>query len=226
MTDGRFEFGIGAGWMTTDYEQSGIPMDPPSVRIARLAESLEIMRAMWATGTRHVQRASTTDVPDASAVTAAADARRARPGHRRRQPAHPHAGRAPRRDRQHRAQPGGRPHRTRGGGRVRRREVRATACAGCARRRGSAPTTSSSSAGRWPCRSCRTRDEVVRVAGARCSTSRPDSCGPRPLALIGTVAEIVDTLRKRREELGFSYIVVHEAEMEALAPVIAELAGT
>ena len=30
----------------------------------------------------------------------------------------------------------------------------------------------------------------------------------------------------RREELGFSYIVVHEAEMDALAPVIAELAGT
>jgi hypothetical protein len=27
-------------------------------------------------------------------------------------------------------------------------------------------------------------------------------------------------------ELGFSYIVVHEAEMDALAPVIAELAGT
>ena len=50
VTGGRFEFGLGAGWMTTDYEQSGIPMDPPSVRVARLAESLEIMRAMWRTG--------------------------------------------------------------------------------------------------------------------------------------------------------------------------------
>jgi len=44
--------------------------------------------------------------------------------------------------------------------------------------------------------------------------------------LIGTAGAIVETLRKRREELGFSYIVVHEAEMDALAPVIAELAGT
>ncbi len=50
VTGGRFEFGIGAGWMTTDYAQSGIPMDPPSVRVARLAESLEIMRAMWRGG--------------------------------------------------------------------------------------------------------------------------------------------------------------------------------
>ena len=41
---------MGAGWMTTDYDQSGIPMDRPSVHVARLAESLEIMRAMWETG--------------------------------------------------------------------------------------------------------------------------------------------------------------------------------
>jgi alkanesulfonate monooxygenase SsuD/methylene tetrahydromethanopterin reductase-like flavin-dependent oxidoreductase (luciferase family) len=47
-----------------------------------------------------------------------------------------------------------------------------------------------------------------------------------PVALIGTVSEIIGTLQKRREELGFSNIVVHEAEMDALAPVIAELAGT
>ncbi len=47
-----------------------------------------------------------------------------------------------------------------------------------------------------------------------------------PIALIGTTGEIAETLQKRREELGFSYIVVHEGEMEALAPVIAELAGT
>ena len=50
VTGGRFEFGLGAGWMTTDYEQSGIPMDKPSVRVARLAESLAIIRAMWHDG--------------------------------------------------------------------------------------------------------------------------------------------------------------------------------
>jgi hypothetical protein len=54
----------------------------------------------------------------------------------------------------------------------------------------------------------------------------PDQLRAAPVALIGEVGEIVETLRKRREELGFSYVVVHEAEMDALAPVIAELAGT
>src|SRR6185437_15226905 len=51
MTDGRFELGMGAGWMTADYDQSGIPMAAASVRVARLAEGLEIMRAMWESGT-------------------------------------------------------------------------------------------------------------------------------------------------------------------------------
>src|ERR1700728_703123 len=50
VTGGRFELGVGAGWMTSDYELSGIPMEKPSVRVARLAESLEIMRAMWCDG--------------------------------------------------------------------------------------------------------------------------------------------------------------------------------
>jgi alkanesulfonate monooxygenase SsuD/methylene tetrahydromethanopterin reductase-like flavin-dependent oxidoreductase (luciferase family) len=54
----------------------------------------------------------------------------------------------------------------------------------------------------------------------------PEQLQAAPLALIGTVEEIVELLRRRRAELGFSYIVVHEAEMDALAPVIAELAGT
>ena len=33
LTGGRFELGIGAGWMTTDYEAAGIPLDRPGVRI-------------------------------------------------------------------------------------------------------------------------------------------------------------------------------------------------
>ncbi len=47
-----------------------------------------------------------------------------------------------------------------------------------------------------------------------------------PIVLIGTTGEIAETLRRRRERFGFSYVVVHEAEMQAFAPVVAELAGT
>ena len=47
LSGGRLEFGLGAGWMTTDYTATGIPLDPPSVRIARLEEALEVIRALW-----------------------------------------------------------------------------------------------------------------------------------------------------------------------------------
>src|SRR6185436_17706203 len=35
LSEGRLELGIGAGWMRTDYEQSGIPYDTPAVRVDR-----------------------------------------------------------------------------------------------------------------------------------------------------------------------------------------------
>jgi probable F420-dependent oxidoreductase len=47
-----------------------------------------------------------------------------------------------------------------------------------------------------------------------------------PFALVGTVNEITETLLRRRAELGFSYVVVGPAEIESFAPVVAALAGT
>ena len=41
-----------------------------------------------------------------------------------------------------------------------------------------------------------------------------------PFALIGTVDEIAGQLRQRRDELGFSFITVHEPYMTAFGPVI------
>src|SRR3984885_10817733 len=43
FSEGRVEFGLGAGWMTSDYDQSGITNDPAGVRISRIAESLGVM---------------------------------------------------------------------------------------------------------------------------------------------------------------------------------------
>jgi probable F420-dependent oxidoreductase len=48
LSDGRLELGLGAGWMTQDYRESGIPLDPPLERIARLAEALAVIRGLWA----------------------------------------------------------------------------------------------------------------------------------------------------------------------------------
>lgn len=47
LSGGRLEFGLGAGWMLTDYQAAGMPLDPPSVRIERLDEALGIIRALW-----------------------------------------------------------------------------------------------------------------------------------------------------------------------------------
>jgi probable F420-dependent oxidoreductase len=50
LSDGRLELGIGAGWMTADYEKAGIPLDRPGVRIARLAESITVLKGLLADG--------------------------------------------------------------------------------------------------------------------------------------------------------------------------------
>src|SRR5437867_3047613 len=46
-TGGRVEFGLGAGWKRSDYEETGIPYDRPGVRIDRMAEGLAVMKALW-----------------------------------------------------------------------------------------------------------------------------------------------------------------------------------
>jgi len=50
LSEGRLELGIGAGWMTVDYEKAGIPLDRPGVRIARLAESIAVLKGLFAPG--------------------------------------------------------------------------------------------------------------------------------------------------------------------------------
>src|SRR5207253_10380999 len=50
LSDGRLELGIGAGWMTADYEKAGIPLDRAGVRIARLAESITILQGLFTDG--------------------------------------------------------------------------------------------------------------------------------------------------------------------------------
>jgi probable F420-dependent oxidoreductase len=44
LCDGRLELGIGAGWMRTDYDQLGLPYDPPAVRVDRFEEALQVIK--------------------------------------------------------------------------------------------------------------------------------------------------------------------------------------
>lgn len=48
ISEGRVEFGIGAGWMQSDYDQAGLTYDSPGTRIERLQESIDIIKKCWA----------------------------------------------------------------------------------------------------------------------------------------------------------------------------------
>ena len=47
LSDGRFELGLGAGWARDEYAQIGIPFDPPGARISRLIEGIHVLKGLW-----------------------------------------------------------------------------------------------------------------------------------------------------------------------------------
>jgi len=50
VSEGRLEFGIGAGWRKSDYDEMGIPFFPPGTRVERLEEAVQVVKALWADG--------------------------------------------------------------------------------------------------------------------------------------------------------------------------------
>lgn len=223
LSGGRVEFGLGAGWMSSDYRQAGIDEDPPGTRITRMEESLAIIRSLWtdASTTRdglHYRIEGAVGTPDPV------------------QRPHP-------------------PVIIGGGGRrvlgIAGREadivgVNPLLAAGRIGPEVLATTTEAyyrqrvtwireAAADRFDRLELQVLTFVVQVVPdrraavermAKALAIEPGDVEGSPIALIGSVEEISDTLRRRREEFGFSYVVVHEGEMEAFAPVVAALSGT
>jgi len=223
LSEGRVEFGLGAGWMTTDYEQSGITNDPPGVRISRMAESLAVMKSLWSTG-------AATLAGEHYTITGAVGAPL------------PHSRPHP-------------PIIIGGGGRrvlgIAAREadivgVNPSLAAGYVGPEVLETTTAEYYDQRigWIREAAGDRfddlelqcltflvqivpdreDAVERLASMMGVT--PEQVDGSPIALVGTIEQIAERLVERRARFGFSYIVVHEAEMEPFAPVVAALAGT
>jgi probable F420-dependent oxidoreductase len=48
LTDGRFEFGLGAGWLKSEYDAAGIPFDDGATRVERMAEAVHVVKALFA----------------------------------------------------------------------------------------------------------------------------------------------------------------------------------
>ena len=47
LSNGRLEFGIGAGWKELEYRAYGIPFPPIGTRIVQLDEAVRIIRLLW-----------------------------------------------------------------------------------------------------------------------------------------------------------------------------------
>ena len=55
LSGGRLEFGLGAGWIKSEYEAVDIPFDEPRVRIDRLADVIEGIKAFRGDGQVNVR---------------------------------------------------------------------------------------------------------------------------------------------------------------------------
>ena len=222
-TEGRTIFGFGAGWMKTDYDESGIPYDSPGTRIDRMAEALAIMKTLWAEG-------SCTFKGEHYTVTNAQGFPR------------PHTPGGP---------PiviggGGKKVLTIAAQMADTVGVNPNLRAGVV-----GPEVAQSALGsvyrdriEWirdaagnrfedldlqvltfMTQIVPNRDEVIANIAPLFNIS-PDDVGDIPLVMIGTEDQIVEQLQKRREELGFNDIVVQGDVMEAFAPIVARLTGT
>lgn len=223
VSDGRMEFGIGSGWMKSDYEEYGLEYDSPGVRIDRMIEGLAIIKQMWTEGVAnfegtHYRYTEATSEP--------------RPV----QQPHP-------------------PVLIGGGGKrmltyaAKEADIigfNTKLTAGYVGPEAAAEATAEKFAERveWVKQAAgdrldslefqcwcgfsfvgQDRQQIAEMMAPMFNLS-PEDALRVPIVMAGSVDEIVETLQERREEYGFSYWCVPGDALEAMAPVVAKLAGT
>ena len=47
ISNGRLEFGVGAGWKDVEYKAYGIPFPSPGERVDRFLEGMQIIKGLW-----------------------------------------------------------------------------------------------------------------------------------------------------------------------------------
>jgi len=233
VSEGRLTLGLGAGWMTSDYEAAGIPLDPPAVRVDRFEEALAIVIGLFADGAldfvgEHYEIKGLDGLPKPvqrphPPIFVGGGSRRVL-GIAGRQAdivginASLRAGTL-----------GAHAINDLSVARVREKigwVLDAAEAAGRPRdavqldmNHWLAKVTPSAAAG---------RDLLERVA--RRNGVDPELLAESPSVLVGTTAQLVDTLRARRDELGISHLQLDAGfptpDLDAFGPVIAALAGT
>ena len=177
LSDGRLEVGLGAGWVAAEYEGLGVPMDRPGVRIDRLGEVVELMKAHWsgdevAVDGTYVHAHGFAGLPAAGAAAAPADL------HRRRARAHPHARRPAGRHRQHQLRQLGRPARRRRASPAPAPARRRRSWSGCGPARATGSTRSSSRSAPTSSPSTTTRRPMITAMAGRFGVSEEEFAVP------------------------------------------------
>jgi probable F420-dependent oxidoreductase len=222
LTDGRFELGIGAGWMEADYRRSGLPFDAPGVRVRRLAEALSIIKAFFDGEGKITFQGEFYRVEDLEPMP--------RPAQRPRPPIL--IGATRRRMLQLAAREadiiGLEDHqfadRVAGSKQIN--------IADCAEQVGIVREAAGERFGHIELNVFAARTEVTdeRLAAVdRMATQLqllPQEILESPSFLIGNVDAIVDQLQARRAQLGISYVMIFDRVMDAFAPVVARLTET
>ena len=224
LSDGRLELGLGAGWMTVDYERSGIPLDPPGVRIARLAEGLAILKGLWAAGpfTFHGEHYDVTELDGEPKPV---------------QQPHPPlviGGGGPKilaLAAEH-AQIVGINANLRAGVGTHPDTVHSLTAAATDEKLERLRTAAGARFDELEIQTLTgfvyVTDDVDTVAGGMASAFGVDPAVAlqTPAVLVGSLDGITEELQRRRERWQMSYVVIDEAFADAFAPVVARLAGT
>lgn len=222
LSGGRLEVGLGAGWMRSDYEESGITYDAPATRVNRFEEGLQVISGLLGPDpvtfhgdhyqiTDHAATPKPVQIPRPPILVGG--------GLRRMLSI---AGR-------HADIVGINPTIPNG-------EVDADAA-----RSGTAEATDEKLAWVREAAGDRYGELEVNLLNFGCFVTEdrtslveklapafgitPDELLVFPHALVGTVDEICDSIEARRERWDASYLVVQHDAMEAMAPVVARLAG-
>jgi probable F420-dependent oxidoreductase len=223
LSEGRVEVGLGAGWMATDYQQSGIPYDSPKVRVDRFEEAITVIKGCFAPGPFSFS-GSHYEITAYDATPTPVQ-----------QPGPP-------------LLIGGGGRRVLS---IAAREadiigINATLTAGEVGQDAFATMTAAAvdekihivhdAAGARISQiemnirvfmAAVTNDTAGTVGGiAQMLSVEPEMIEQSPFALIGSIDQIVEALIARRERWGFSYVIIGEETLEDFAPVVARLAGS
>jgi probable F420-dependent oxidoreductase len=223
LTEGRLELGLGAGWLRSDYEASGIPFDTAGTRIDRFEEGLTVMKGLFAgeafsftgkhyTVTNLVGTPAPVQRPHPPIVIGAGAKRMLGVAAR-------HAGIV---NVNFDLSPGAVSPEVGASG-----TAEATAAKIDVLRQAAGDRFDDLELGTTVFFAAVTDDREPMAEGVGGAFGVPgDVVLQVPHVVFGTVDQIVEDLQRRREQFGFSYIVFGGGSYQAMAPIVAKLAGT